>query len=148
TTDRLSRFREAIALVRSVIQEGGGNKPDKREEPVMLTRIKNRIRGAGADWLVAVVADLGDRYSKPAIFGSGGNEGSGSYTAAFLAAVVECVIRRAWDSAIPACLWSSGSERDSWDGSFQPPAKDGAKKPKKESVQQPFRQYLPGGEGS
>ena len=148
TIDRLSKFREAIALIRSVIQQGGGKKPDKTEEPAMLTRIKNRIRGAGADWLATVVADLGDRYSKPAIFGSGGNEGSGSYTAAFLAAVVECVIRRAWDSAIRSSLYGKVSDRDSWDGSFQPPAREGTKKPNKESVQQPFRQYLPGGEGS
>jgi CRISPR-associated protein Csx17 len=74
--------------------------------------------------------------------------GSGSYTAAFLAAVVECIVRRVWDASISPSLWSDGSDRDSWDGSFQPPATDGAKKPKKEIVNQPFRQYLPGGEGS
>ncbi|OQB43039.1 MAG: hypothetical protein BWY09_00311 [Candidatus Hydrogenedentes bacterium ADurb.Bin179] len=147
SNDRLAEFRDAIAIVRGVIAEGGGTKPDKSGEPLMFRRIQTRLRGAGLDWLSTVAADIGDRFSKPAIFGSGGNEGSGSYTAAFLAAVVECVYRRAWDKSISPCLWSDGANRDRWDGSFCQDI-DQEKKSKKECVDNPFRQYLPGGEGS
>lgn len=149
TTARLSRFRDAITLIRSVVQEGGGKKPDSdAARASMITRIRTRLRGSGSEWLDTVIANLGDSFRGPAILGTGGNEGSGSYTAAFLAAVVECIVRRSWDYSISPSLWSDGSDLDSWDGSFQPPTKDGEKKPKKESVNQPFRQYLPGGEGS
>lgn len=147
-TDRLTRFREAIAIVREVIAEGGGKKPEKEDESLMLRRLQNRLRGSGLDWLATVVADLGDRYLKPAIFGSGGNEGSGSYTAAYLSAVVEATVGENWKFQVGPALWSDGSDRDSWDGSFQPPTKDGAKKPKKETVAGPFRQFLPSGAGS
>lgn len=147
-TDRLARFREAISLIRTVVADGGGEKPEKADEPLMLRRLQLRIRGPGLDWLATVVADLGDRFSKPAIFGTGGNEGSGGYTAAYLGAVVETVLGENWKPEIGPALWSDGSDRDSWDGSFQPPAKEGAKKPKKESVAGPFRQFLPSGEGS
>ena len=148
STDRLANFRKTILLIREVIEQGGGKKPSKKEEPIMLRRIQSRLRGSGSDWLGTVAADMGDRFSKPAIFGSGGNEGSGSYTAAYLAAIVECALGQKWTTAIGCALWSDGSDRDSWDGGFQPPAREGAKKPPKEKVKQPFRQYLPGGRGS
>jgi CRISPR-associated protein Csx17 len=45
-------------------------------------------------------------------------------------------------------LWSDGSDRDSWDGGFQPPPTEAVKKPKKDTVAGPFRQYLPSGQGS
>src|SRR5262249_46207871 len=105
-------------------------------------------RGAGSDWLASVLADIGVRFAKPPIFGTGGNEGSGSYTAAFLAAVVECVHNRAWDSAISPCLWSNGADRDRWDGSFRPYDDVEKKKRSTESVGGPFRQYRPGAGGS
>ncbi|NLV43598.1 MAG: type I-U CRISPR-associated protein Csx17 [Candidatus Hydrogenedentes bacterium] len=149
TTDRLLRFREAITVIRSIISEGGGNKPDSEESRnVMISRIRLGLRGSGSEWLDTVIADLGESFPKPALLGTGGNEGSGSYTAAFLAAVVECVVAQAWSSWITTSLWSDGSDRDSWDGSFSPPSKDGAKKTRKENVNQPFRQYMPSGEGS
>jgi CRISPR-associated protein Csx17 len=146
--DRLANFRDAISLVREVIAEGGGEKPDKADEPIMLRRFQLRLRGSGLNWLSTVVADLGDRFSKPAIFGTGGNEGSGGYTAAYLGAIVETILGEKWKGHLGAALWSDGSDRDAWDGGFQPQAKKGAKKPKKEIVAGPFRQFLPEGEGS
>ncbi|MGI6418939.1 MAG: type I-G CRISPR-associated protein Cas8g1/Csx17 [Thermoguttaceae bacterium] len=150
TIDRLSKFREAISVIRSVIKEFGGEKPDTEEaKAMMISQIRMRLRGAGADWLETVITDLGDSFRGPAILGTGGNEGSGSYTAAFLAAVVECVVRRAWNSSITSSLWSSDdSNRNSWEGSFQYRDPRSPKKLKKETVKQPFRQFLPEGEGS
>lgn len=146
--ERLAAFRSAISLVRDVINQGGGEKPEKEDEPVMLRRLQLRLRGPGLDWMSTVVADLGDRFSKPAIFGTGGNEGSGGYTAAYLGAILETILGDTWKAHIASALWNDGSDRDAWDGGFQPPAKDGLKKPKKETVAGPFRQFLPEGEGS
>lgn len=148
-SDRLAKYRNAICLIRDVIKECGGAKPkDEDSKASMITSIRVRLRGAGLNWLDTVLADLGDSFRGPAILGTGGNEGSGSYTAAFLAAVVECIVRTGWNEDISACLWSDGSDRDSWDGGFQPPPTEAVKKPKKETVAGPFRQYLPSGQGS
>jgi CRISPR-associated protein Csx17 len=147
--DRLARYRNAIWHVRNVIEECGGSKPDDEvSKASMIRRIRLRIRGAGGNWLDTVLADLGGSFRGPAILGTGGNEGSGSYTAAFLAAVVECVLRGDWNEDIPSSLWSDGADQDSWDGGFQPPPTDSVRKPKKETVAGPFRQYLPSGQGS
>lgn len=148
-SDRLAKYRNAICLIRVVIEECGGAKPDDEDSKAsMITKIRVRLRGAGLNWLDTVLADLGDSFRGPAILGTGGNEGSGSYTAAFLAAVVECIVRTDWNDDISACLWSDGSDRDSWDGGFQPPPTEAVKKPKRETVAGPFRQYLPSGQGS
>ncbi|MDZ4684129.1 MAG: type I-U CRISPR-associated protein Csx17, partial [Planctomycetaceae bacterium] len=148
-SNRLSAFREAVCRIRDVIEEGGGEKPEEEDsKAAMIRRIRARLRGAGLDWLDTVLADLGDSFRGPAILGTGGNEGSGSYTAAFLAAVVECIVGSGWNNAISPSLWSDGSDRDSWDGGFQPPPTEAIKRPKKEKVVGPFRQYLPSGEGS
>ena len=93
----------------------------EQAKAAMMSNIRMQLRGTGIDWLNTVVADLGDTFRGPAILGTGGNEGSGSYTAAFLAAIVECVVRRAWDSSIASCFWNDGTHRDSWDGSFNIP---------------------------
>ena len=149
TSDRLVNYRNTISLIRDVIGECGGAKPDDEvSKSSMITKIRAKVRSRGLDWLDTVLADLGDSFRSPAIFGTGGNEGSGSYTAAFLAAVVECIIRIAWNDHISACLWSDGSDRDSWDGSFQPLPTEAVRKPKRETVAGPFRQFLPEGEGS
>lgn len=146
---RLDKYRNAICLIRDVIEECGEAKPDDEgSKASMITRIRVRLRGAGLNWLDTVLADLGDSFRGPAILGTGGNEGSGSYTAAFLAAVVECILRTDWNDDISPSLWSDGSDRDSWEGGFQPPPTESVKKPKKETVAGPFRQYLPSGQGS
>lgn len=148
-TERLTRFREAIHIIRSVIEEGGGQKPNSNEEKAaMIGGIRMRLRGSGLDWLDTVMGDLGDFFHGPAILGTGGNEGSGSYTAAFFAAVVECIIRRAWDHAVHSSLWNDGGDCDAWDGTFMPPPTGATNKPKKEKVAGPFRQLLPSGRDS
>lgn len=147
--DRLKPFRESIALIRSAISKIGGAKPNSEEsKAALLSCIRMQLRGAGSYWLDTVMANLGDSFRGPAILGTGGNEGSGSYTAAFLAAVVECVLRRTWDQAIQSCLWTANADLDAWDGDFTPPAGETTKKPKKEKVEGPFRQFRPSGKGS
>lgn len=147
--ERLVNFRSAISIIRSVITDCGGGKPDTEEtKRAMLTGIRTRLRGSGLAWLDTVMADLGDSFRGPALLGTGGNERSGSYTAPFLAGIVECLIRRTWDHAIQACLWTTSADLDAWDGDFTPPASETTKKAKKKTVAGPFRQFLPDGKGS
>jgi CRISPR-associated protein Csx17 len=151
TMSRLTAFREAISIIRSVIAEAGPTKPDSdKERAQMISKLGQRLRGAGSEWLATVIVDLGDEaFSAPAILGTGGNEGSGSYTAAFLAAVIECVIMRLWDPSIVSSLWKDDeANRDSWSGEFHYPNPVMQDKVKKDVVNQPFRQFLPEGQGS
>jgi CRISPR-associated protein Csx17 len=147
SVSRLQVFRDVIAIVRTVVHQTGGAKPKPADQHLMLRPLHLRLRGAALDWLNTVVADFDDRYSKPAVFGSGGNEGSGGYTAAYLAAVVETILNHSWDSHIGAALWNDGVNQDAWNGSFYPSPK-GKKKGKKSNVEGPFRQFLPEGQGS
>ncbi len=144
---RLKSFRDAISVVRTVVQQTGGAKPKPVDQHLMLRPLHLRLRCAALDWLNTVVADFDDRYSKPAVFGSGGNEGSGGYTAAYLAAIVETLLNRSWDLHIGAALWSDGVNQDAWNGGFYP-SSNGKKKGKKSNVEGPFRQFLPEGQGS
>ncbi|MFW6098810.1 MAG: type I-U CRISPR-associated protein Csx17, partial [bacterium] len=141
--DRLTMFRVAIALIRNAIEEIGGSKPDTDESKLQLVRsIQQHVRGSGSDWLGAVLADLGESFQGPAIMGTGGNEGSGSYTAAYLAAVSECIVNRHWDNSLASTLFSKRTEAEAWDGSFAD------SNGKKKTVNGPFRQFLPEGDAS
>lgn len=121
---RLATLRAAAAAVRAAIQEVGGSKPDTDEnEMLLIDKLKARVRGAGADWLSTVVAEIDESYRKPALVGTGGNEGSGSYTSAYLSAVVACVIGRSCDHSLglflpPRGVGTGGLLAYEWDGSF------------------------------
>jgi CRISPR-associated protein Csx17 len=121
---RLAEFRKAIGVVRETLRELGGAKPDSEEESVeLLNELRRRLRGTGVTWLDTVKVLVGDSYRSPALFGTGGNEGSGSYTSAYLAAIVRCVIERVEDRALGLFAGESNLDRDpllkySWDGHF------------------------------
>lgn len=121
---RVANFQAAIRKVRSAVEQAGGEKPDTDEaKSSLITSLRREVRGAGEQWLSAVMALVGEDYRAPALIGTGGNEGSGSYTSAYLNAVVLCVIDRSVDHALG--LFSSSSETQvdsipdySWSGSF------------------------------
>lgn len=140
---RLAEFRTAIQVVRQTIEEFGGAKPDDRHRAQFLRTLRRRSRGSSMHWLSTVVADLGDEFQSPPIFGSGGNEGSGGYPSAYYAAVAECVVRRQLDAQLSASLWNqSKSPSPTWDGHFQS-QKLTARKVAKKKIAGPFRQFLP-----
>jgi len=144
---RLSDFRHTISKVRQLIETLGDVKPDSDEAKRKLVRhLRQEIRDGGSKWLATVLADLGDEVYGPPILGTGGNEGSGSYTAAYFAAIRECIVLRSWDDVLPATLFSGNDETTrSWDGSFFARNPKNPKKLKKEVVRGPFRQFLPEG---
>lgn len=124
---RVANFQAAIRKVRSAVKQTGGNKPDTDDaKSSLITSLRRQIRGAGEQWLSAVMALVGEDYRAPALIGTGGNEGSGSYTSAYLNAVVLCLIDRSVDHALGLFSSSSPSSKAqvdsipdySWSGSF------------------------------
>ena len=146
---RLKEFRKCIGVIRGIIEENGGAKPDSKSDPSwfsLVSSLKQHVRGSGAEWLATVLAELDNEFIGPPLFGSGGNEGSGGYTAAYFAAVNECIVRRAVDEQLNAALWDSGTNTMSaWDGSFRVLKADASGKTEKKNVAGPFRQFLPEG---
>lgn len=121
---RFVAYREAIGSVRgAVLEVAGGTKPEdeptKREFALALRR---EIRGTAAEWLDSVLAIFESSlkaYEQPALFGTGGSEGSGSYSAAYMSAIRECLIDRSWDHALNATLFGVFDEpRNRWGESF------------------------------
>ena len=121
---RVADFQSMIRQVRLAVDQAGGKKPDTDEsKSSLITRLRKEVRGTGEEWLSAVMTLVGEDYRAPALIGTGGNEGSRSYTSAYLSAVVLCVLDRSLDHALG--LFGSTSETQvdaipaySWSGSF------------------------------
>lgn len=134
SSPRFAPFRAMIAEIRSAITKLGGTKPcDEETKALLVNRLRKRVRSGGEEWLSAVMVLVGEEIRSPALMGTGGNEGSGSYTSNYFSALVDCVIRRSCDHALGLFSDSHGSDVKaipaySWAGSFG--------------------QFLPGGEGS
>lgn len=92
---RLLRFSSAARMIQDVIAAHDNRKPDGDEEQVeFILDLRRRAGGPATSWLDAATVVIGEtRVEKPSLLGSGGNEGSGSYTSAYMTAVVNCVVR-------------------------------------------------------
>lgn len=127
--ERFDQFRAAIASVRDVIGKvTGGGKPDSTDQSQQLVMLLRRqVRGRSSAWMDTVTALVGTgndvSVEQPALIGTGGNEGSGSYTSAYMAAVVKCLIERVCDGAITVALFGgphTGADSDQFFGQFVP----------------------------
>ena len=113
TIPRLADYRAAIATTREVIRESfGGKKPSDEGKARLILELRKRMRGSGSSWIDSVTAILGSKDGEPdsaypALFGTGGNEGSGSYTSAYMSAVVACVVQGQHVSALRATLFGT-----------------------------------------
>jgi len=79
-------------------------------------------------WLDATFVLLEDDTKYPPLLGTGGNEGSGSYMSGFAQQVVEVLVNRRWDHALPAALYgtiTAGIGSDQTPGHFNPEASGG-----------------------
>ncbi|MHB8874392.1 MAG: type I-G CRISPR-associated protein Cas8g1/Csx17 [Myxococcaceae bacterium] len=98
---RLSILRSAITTIRGSIDEIDGKKPEDDEtKNLLLGGLRRKLRGPNQAWVDTAMAIIGDDYRTPALMGTGGNEGSGSYSSAFLKATVACIINRSQDHAL------------------------------------------------
>ena len=128
SSPRLKPFRTAIKTVRSVITntttEG---KPSDKEKDRLILALRSNTRGASSLWLDTVVALIGAgddlSLAQPPIFGTGGSEGSGGYPSAYMAAIVESVVKANWNHAVPCTLFGGAIPKCCWDqsmGQFAP----------------------------
>ena len=116
---RLQPLQSTIQTIRVAVNANGKKKPETDEaERSFVDSLRNQIRGPGEDWMSAVMALVGDTYKKPALLGTGGNEGSGSYVSAYLNAVTVCTIDRTQDGALGVLSASAPVNRYTWDGAF------------------------------
>jgi CRISPR-associated protein Csx17 len=129
TQPRFADFRAASAAVRDVIAAAsGGQKPeDGVARDHVIRALRNSLRGTSTLWLDTVVAVIGaDEIAQPALFGTGGSEGSGGYPSAYMAAIDQCLLKRRWDHALSAVLFGENLlPRRDWDqtlGQFLPGA--------------------------
>ncbi len=112
TASRMNDYQTAIAVVRQTIDEVCSGKKPTDDKDRLIAALRRRVRGSAAHWLDTVVAFLGTNDGEldsayPALFGTGGNEGSGSYTSAYMSAVVECILKHRQDHALQATLYGS-----------------------------------------
>lgn len=111
TSDRLAVFQSAIRTVRSIVTKSSdGVKPEGDGKDALIVELRNHVRGDGEEWLAVALAVLGTKDEQneityPPLFGTGGNEGSGSYTSAYMSAVVDCIVKRKHDHAVRSVLF-------------------------------------------
>ena len=125
---RMKPFRNAIEIVRSVVGEATpGGKPSDKEKDRLILALRLNARGTSSLWLDTVVAVIsaGDDVSlvQPPIFGTGGSEGSGSYTSAYMSAIVEAIIKNKWNHAVHTALFGGSEWNSDWKqsmGQFSP----------------------------
>ena len=121
---RLELFRTTIKTVRSVITK---TKPSDKEKDRLILALRSNTRGASSLWLDTVIALIGAgddlSLAQPPIFGTGGSEGSGGYPSAYMAAIVESVVKANWNHAISCALFGGAVPKCHWDqsmGQFAP----------------------------
>lgn len=101
---RLQPMQEAIQRIRNcMVRHGIAEKPGGREKEAFMRLLRRELPERDREWLDACVL-LGESASYPALLGTGGNEGSGSYSSNFLQVIVETIIERRWDLLLPEAL--------------------------------------------
>lgn len=123
TAPQLDPLRKAAAVVHEILDNMGGAKPETEEAKQRLLReLRFRLRGPASDWLAAVQAVVGEHSFSPALLGTGGNEGSGSYSSTYLQALEVALV----DERRPENLGLFAGRQDAragrpgyaWNGAF------------------------------
>lgn len=127
---RFRRFANGVTQIRAMLGDLGISAKAKDAEKIaLLGECRSRLDDAMLPWLDAcyVLTEAGRKF--PPIFGTGGNEGSGSYVSGFAQQVVACVVDRAHDEAIETALFGTakpGATSAQTPGHFSPSAAGGA----------------------
>jgi CRISPR-associated protein Csx17 len=111
---RFGGYQAAIKVVRDTIESiCSGVKPTDDDKDNLILALRRSVRGKSTLWLdtVASVVGVGNslEIKDAALFGTGGNEGSGSYTSAYMAAIEECLLKRLWNQAMPMVLFGENN---------------------------------------
>ena len=126
---RFLSYKLTVETVRRVIGSAvGGVKPKDDDVERLILALRNAIRGKSYMWIDSVAAVVKAESEKgiafPALFGTGGSEGSGSYTSAYMAAIDQCLLLHKWDHAISGAMFGDnavpGCDWDQSMGQFMP----------------------------
>ncbi|SFK06055.1 CRISPR-associated protein Csx17 [Desulfomicrobium apsheronum] len=125
---RFETYRNTIILIQKIIRDvAGEQKPKDELKGKFILSLRNSVRGKSILWMdtVSSIVGSGDRIDimHPAIFGTGGNEGSGSYTSAYMAAIKKCILDPKLDASLEQVLFGHNLCNSSWDqnvGQFVP----------------------------
>jgi CRISPR-associated protein Csx17 len=109
--DRLARFRDTIRTVQRLLDKLGIEEKSKDRKAELMQACRARLPDDVVGWLDAcyVLTDGAPRF--PPILGTGGNEGSGSYSGNFAGYVVSCVLERSHDAIVAQALWDPATAR-------------------------------------
>lgn len=123
-SSRLENYRATVKTVRDILVSSfEGEKPKDDDRSKLILALRRSVRGKSTLWLDAVTSLVGAGeeldIEQPALFGTGGNEGSGSYTSAYMSAIEQCVLKRAWDHSLRTCLYGNDPQpRCDWSQSM------------------------------
>src|SRR5690606_27199524 len=125
TDERLAPYRDAIRQVREILAELGlREKAEKDEDKLRLIRVlRQRLPENIVRWIDVCVVLTDDWRSYPALLGTGGNEGSGSYFSNFSQSIVSCLIDKKHDADLKGALYAGayqGSRKGPAPGHFFP----------------------------
>ena len=130
SSERLMRFRASIIAVRKVLESlNSSEKADTAEgKRDLMMQCRSLLPDDVIPWLDATYVLLQDDTKYPPLLGTGGNEGSGSYTSGFSQQVVSVIINREWDHALKPSIFGSLNQNLSskqTPGHFSPDAAGG-----------------------
>ncbi|MEQ8329911.1 MAG: type I-U CRISPR-associated protein Csx17 [Longimicrobiales bacterium] len=102
---RLAPLRRTIRAVRGVLKQLGIVKKSDGNKHEVLTACRSLLPDDVLQWLDACYVLVEDEARWPPLLGTGGNEGSGSYSSGFSQMVVECLVERTHHRAITGSLF-------------------------------------------
>ena len=115
--ERFEPFRQCVKQMRGFAEEFGFDlaQPDSMRTPEFVNYVRSRVNSSARLWIDTCIVPGEEKVSYPAIFGTGGNEGSGSYLANYYQALVVALILK--EEPIDAVLFEETR------GAHAPPAK-------------------------
>src|SRR5206468_5185 len=118
-----------VSEVRNLLESFGISEKAKDDEKLsLLERCRANLSDELVQWLDSCYVLTSDGRKFPPLFGTGGNEGSGSYASGFAQQIVACLIQRQYDDALDSALFKNihkGVNSDQTPGHFSPQAAGG-----------------------
>ena len=109
---RFEGFRDTFEKMRSLAAtiETDLDQPDTCRNEEFIVSALTHVSAVTRDWMRSMVVAFGENINYPAVFGTGGNEGSGSYIAQYYVAIVACLVGK--EASIGNSLWLENRPSD------------------------------------
>ena len=93
-SERFEGFRDTVSRFRQFAVDFGCDvaEADSMRNPEFVNYVRSRVNSTTRQWIDTCIVPIEGKVSYPAIFGSGGNEGSGSYLANYYQAIVVALL--------------------------------------------------------